>query len=80
VSFSDTAHWGSAVVECIDPASGKRGGIEDTAKHPEKYCWFDLAEGRWRFTGTLQQPSPVIKADERHLRAPVAFVTLEVQQ
>jgi len=41
-------------------------------------CMFELPEGKWRFGGVLPASPPSITIHERTLRAPVAYVKLEV--
>jgi hypothetical protein len=79
VTVSDLKLWGQVELECVDPA----GVVAPQRKHSkdspgEMCCTFELPEGRWRFSGALPASPPSITNHERTLRAPVAYVKLEV--
>lgn len=79
VTISDLGLWGQVELECVDPA----GAVAPHRKHSrdsssDTCCVFELTEGKWRFGGVLPQSPPTITNHERTLRAPVAYVKLEV--
>jgi hypothetical protein len=79
VTISDLGLWGQVELECVDPA----GAVASQRKHSknspgEMCCTFELPEGKWRFGGVLPVSPPNITNHERTLRAPVAYVKLEV--
>jgi len=79
VTISDLGLWGQVELECVDPAGAFRPQRKHSKDSPsEMCCTFELPEGRWRFGGVLPQSPPSITNHERTLRAPVAYVKLEV--
>jgi len=80
VTISNLDFWGQVELQCVDP-SGSHPAQKKHSMHwaPESCCPFALSEGRWQFHGVMQtQPPPSVNSSERILRAPVAYVTLEV--
>lgn len=77
VTVSDQRVWGEVEFECVNAAEApQRAHSRDALA--QRCCSFDLAEGRWRFHGHLPQTPPTVLDHERTLRAPVAYITLEV--
>jgi hypothetical protein len=81
VTLSDPSHWERVVqLECVEPtAGGCQHRIDARAISGQRYGRFDVNEGRWRFGAAFEDNNPSIKVCERHVRLPVAFVTLEVE-
>ena len=80
VTISDLSVWGQVELSAAQAV----GGTPVLKKHskdsvPETCCVFDVAEGAWRFSGALPQAPPTIGPDDRTVRAPVAYVKLEVK-
>jgi hypothetical protein len=80
VTISDLTFWGKVELECVDP-TGSEPAQRKHSKNSltEACCRFSLREGRWRFNGAMEIPPPDVRSDERILRAPVAYVKLEVE-
>jgi Caspase domain len=80
VTLSDPKHWGKATIQCVEPSSGRIESSIDTSTIATERCGrFDVDAGRWRFAGNIsQQPPTTIKALERHIILPVAYVKLDV--
>ena len=79
VTISDLSVWGDVELSCADSA----GAVPPQTKlgrdlAPETCCVFDLAEGPWTFSGTLPQSPPTVSSLNRIVKAPVAYVKLEV--
>lgn len=79
VTISDLDLWGQVELECVALTGTEPPQKEHSSNMSnETCCVFNLREGKWRFSGTLPVSPPEIQIDERMLRAPVAYVTLEV--
>lgn len=79
VTLSDLSVWGKVELSAADVA-GHNLAMKKHSKDfvPETCCTFDVAEGPWRFSGTLPQSPPTIGTQDRTVRTPVAYVKLEV--
>jgi hypothetical protein len=79
VTISDLGFWGQVELEAVDAAGGTPPQRKHSRNSPgEMCCMFELPEGKWRFGGVLPASPPSITIHERTLRAPVAYVKLEV--
>jgi hypothetical protein len=79
VTISDLGHWGKVEFICCHetdafPAKTKHSADEQSAT----CCSFELPEGKWHFKGNLPTSPPRIAEHERTLRAPVAYIKLDV--
>ena len=79
VTISDLGLWGQVELECEHVA----GAVPAQRKHSKDSpsdvcCMFELPDGPWRFGGVLPNSPPTITKHERTLRAPVAYVKLDV--
>jgi hypothetical protein len=79
VTISDLSLWGQVELECADPtnaAATQRKHSRDTAT--ETCCTFQLKDGAWRFSGALPNSPPSVQGRDQFVRAPVAYITLQV--
>lgn len=79
VTISNLDLWGQVEFECTGLAGAalpQKQHSKDSAA--ETCCAFELTDGRWRFAGALPNSPPDIQPHERTVRAPVAYVRLEV--
>ena len=80
VTISNLNFWGQVELRCVDPTGTQLAQKKHSRNlSPESCCPFLLSEGRWQFHGDMHgPPPPFVNSSERILRAPVAYVTLEV--
>jgi Caspase domain len=77
VTVADLGLWGSVELECTD-LSGVQGPFTEHSRNmQEPFVDFSLPEGRWRFAGTLPTIPPRLQAEDRTVRVPVVYVTLQ---
>jgi hypothetical protein len=78
VTISDLNYWGKVELECVDPTGSQPAQKKHSKSSTEACCRFALPEGRWQFNGALASSPPNVHSHQRILRAPVAYVKLEV--
>ena len=79
VTISDLSLWGRVELECADPANVAATQHKHSREAAtETCCTFELRDGSWRFSGALPNSPPSLQSRVQFVRAPVAYITLEV--